>query len=29
MLKPAVVFDGRRLLDKDKMDTIDLKYYEI
>jgi len=29
MLKPAFVFDGRRLLDKEEMDTIGFKYYKI
>ena len=29
MLKPAFVFDGRRLLDKEKMDSIGFKYYII
>ncbi|SDR00123.1 nucleotide sugar dehydrogenase [Flagellimonas zhangzhouensis] len=29
MLKPAFVFDGRRILDKDKMDSIGFKYYKI
>ena len=29
MLKPAFVFDGRRLLDKEKMDIIGFKYYRI
>lgn len=29
MLKPAFIFDGRRLLDKDTMDAIGFKYYKI
>ena len=29
MLKPAFVFDGRRLLDKDTMDAIGFEYYKI
>jgi UDPglucose 6-dehydrogenase len=29
MLKPAFVFDGRRLLDKEKLETIGFKYYRI
>lgn len=29
MLKPAFVFDGRRLLDKEEMDAIGFKYYKI
>jgi UDPglucose 6-dehydrogenase len=29
MLKPAFVFDGRRLLDKEKMDAMGFKYYKI
>ncbi|MEO0526420.1 MAG: nucleotide sugar dehydrogenase [Bacteroidota bacterium] len=29
MLKPAFVFDGRRLLDKEKMDGLGFKYYKI
>ncbi|MEE9361038.1 MAG: nucleotide sugar dehydrogenase [Cellulophaga sp.] len=29
MLKPAFVFDGRRLLNKEKMDNIGFKYYRI
>jgi len=29
MLKPAFIFDGRRLLDKEKMETIGFQYYTI
>ncbi len=29
MLKPAFVFDGRRLLDKEKMDNFGFEYYKI
>ncbi|WP_036384325.1 nucleotide sugar dehydrogenase [Muricauda sp. MAR_2010_75] len=29
MLKPAFVFDGRRILEKEKMDSIGFKYYKI
>lgn len=29
MLKPAFVFDGRRLLDKEKMDSLGFNYYKI
>ncbi|PCE62584.1 nucleotide sugar dehydrogenase [Sediminicola luteus] len=29
MLKPAFVFDGRRILDSEKMDTLGFKYYKI
>lgn len=29
MLKPAFVFDGRRLLDKERMDAMGFKYYKI
>lgn len=29
MLKPAFVFDGRRLLDKEKMNTLGFEYYKI
>jgi len=29
MLKPAFVFDGRRLLDKKKMDSLGFKFYKI
>ncbi len=29
MMKPAFVFDGRRILDEEKMDTIGFKFYKI
>ncbi|MDG3581740.1 nucleotide sugar dehydrogenase [Galbibacter pacificus] len=29
MLKPAFVFDGRRILDKEKLDTLGFNYYRI
>jgi len=29
MLKPAFVFDGRRILDKEKLEKIGFKYYRI
>lgn len=29
MLKPAFLFDGRRILDKDKMDTLGFQFYKI
>ena len=29
MLKPAFVFDGRRLLDTEKMNTLGFEYYKI
>ena len=29
MLKPAFIFDGRRILDKEKMEKIGFNYYRI
>ena len=29
MLKPAFLFDGRRLLDKEKMDALGFQFYKI